>query len=261
MPAGFKAATRFPWAVSTSGPGTLLGNFKIPNPLDPYVFVDDFSSYVAADWTVTTAGGGSTALAAGNGGRVLQTTGAAGSDIQFNLKNPAAFKFVAGCQFWFVWGGKITDLASILQVGVQAGGTALAPTDGVFFNKAAGSANVDLVIRAASVSTTISAVTTLAADTDAALGFYYNGAATPTLYVFSSTPVQGTQVAFSNNPPYYIGGVQVYGVGAQSPISQSLANLPTANVAPGFGIGGSAATAAETMNTDYILCSTEILRY
>lgn len=250
--------TRFPFGVTNVIKASLLGNYPNPNPLTVHEYANDFDDYTAAQWTLTTAGAGATAVLAGNGGLVRQTTNGAGTDPQFNLKNPAAFQFNSGMQTWFMWNGEYAALTSVLQVGLQAGGTAFAPTDGVFFTKATGSADVNLVIRAASTSTTIAAVTTMAIATRTTLGFYFDGRATPTLYVFSSTPVPAL-VALGQ--PTWSGGVMVTAAGSLSPVNTSLANLPLAtNLAIGFGLTEGAA-AATTMTTDYILAANEILRF
>lgn len=249
--------TRFPGGLSTAIKNTLFGNLTIPNPLQPHTYVNDFNDYTAAQWVVTTAGAGATALAAGNGGFVTQTTNGGGTDAQFNLKTPASFAFVAGTQLWFAWRGKLSTLSSILQVGLQVAGSSFAPTDGVYFTKATGVGTVNAVIRAASTSTTIAAITTMAVDTYITLGFYYDGQTTPTLYFFSSADSPSLS-AFGQ--PFFTGGNMVTAVGALNPTNSSLANLPTANLALGFGITEGAA-AAEVMTSDYIMAANEILRY
>ena len=97
----------------------------------------------------------------------------------------------------------------------------------------------------------------MTADTYITLGFYYDGKTDPTLYFFSSASSPSLS-AFGQ--PFFTGGDCVAAVGAQNPTNTSLANLPTANLAIGFGITAGAA-ANELLTTDYLLAANEILRY
>jgi hypothetical protein len=256
MSGALQVPARFPSGLSTAVRNTVFGNLPVPNPFAPHIYANDFDDYLASEWTVTTAGAGATAKIAGNGGLVTQTTNGGGTDPQHNLKPYASFQFIAGTQLWFAWAGTITTLSSILQVGLQAGGTAFAPVDGVYFTKATGTGAINLVMRTAGVSITVAAIATAVAATRLALGFYYDGRATPTLYAFSST-VSPAIVAFG--VPYFTGGDIVTSVGAQAPVNTTL-TLPSVVLAPGFGITEGAA-AAEVLTTDYIMAANDILRY
>lgn len=260
---GYRTPSRFIKGISTSGQGSLLAQFPQSNPLDPRAYVNDWDTYTAADWTITTTTG-TNALVAAPGGVLRLTTAATLNDIQAIIKNPASFNLVAGNQFWFSISLSVSDNISAFIAGVQAGGTAMAPTDGIYFQKASGSANVDFVIRRASTSTTLAAVTTIVAAQQTSLGFYYDGKQDPTIYAFSSTPVQANTplAAFGTQPLYFLGGVAVGSIGAQSPTSTSLANLPLAatNLSQCLAFQAGAA-AVKTCDMDYMLCATEMLRY
>jgi hypothetical protein len=257
----YATPTRFLKGVSTSAKNTVLGNYMSPNQLDPHEYVNDFDTYAAADWTITTTTG-TNALVAGNGGILRLSTAATSSDIQHIAKNPAAFNIVPGNQMWFLVSINLNDNVSGFIAGLQAGGTAFAPVDGIYFSKVTGSANVDFTIRRASTSTTLSAVTTIGAATQTSFGFYYDGKQNPTIYVFSATPsiAGAAQTAFGQ--PYFIGGVMVGSIGAESPTSTSLANLPLAATGLTQAVGIQAGAAAiKTLDCDFLMAATEQLRY
>lgn len=241
--------------VQTQNQEDFFGGFPLPSPFEANIFAQDLNQYIAGDWTVTTAAGGSTALLAGNGGILRLTSGAANNDIQHNLKNPAAFAFTAGYSFWFLVNLALDNVANTgLIAGVQAGGTAFAPTDGVYFSKGAG-ANVDFVVRAASTSTTISAVTTMAAATRVALGFFYDPLPSGArIHVFSSTGMTAGQ-AYQANRRNVIGGRFVN-------VQSTMTNLPVAatNLSPAVGIQTLEAV-AHTLDVDYLLCANELARF
>jgi hypothetical protein len=259
----FRTPTRFIKGVSTSARNTVLGNLPIPNWLDPRIYLNDFDDYTAGNWTTTTTTG-TNALVAAPGGVLRLSTAATSSDIQHIAKLPASFNLVAGNQFWFTCSISVNDNISGFIAGLQAGGTAFAPTDGIYFQKVTGSANVDFVIRRASTSTTLTAVTTIVAAAQTSFGFYYDGKQNPTIYAFSSTPVaaQNPLTAFGTQPLYFLGGVMVGSIGNESPTSTSLANLPLAatNLSQAIGIQAGAA-AIKTLDCDYMLAATEQLRY
>ncbi|MDE2022545.1 MAG: hypothetical protein KGI71_06580 [Patescibacteria group bacterium] len=256
MPQVPRPPVRYPSGASVSPRNTLFGEYPSPYPIRTAEYSNDFFAYVAADWTVT-ASTGSTALTAGNGGQIIQTTAATLNDIQHNLKNPACIAFTPGYQTWFAVNLQTNDLTSGVIAGLQAGGTAFAPNDGVYFTRASGSANVALNLSKGGVTTTLAAVTTLPAATAVSLGFFYDGKSTPTLYVFSSAGL-ASLTAYSQ--PYYQGGVVVKEVGVNASSGVLLTNLPVVNLSPAFGIQAGAA-AAKTMTTDYLVASTEIARY
>lgn len=252
--------TRFTSGLSTAPSWHPLGNYKRPNPFFTADYFTDFMTYAAGDWTVTTSTG-STALAAGLGGKVVQTTSAGANDIQANLKNPAAFAFTAGNQFWFMWRGQYDNQLAALQIGVQAGGTAFAPTDGVYFTKAGATGVVNLNIRKASVSTVVAMTgLTMAAATDYILAFYYDGkTVNPSLQAFAgpaSSTARATSADTFNSVSAYFNSM--IAAGGPNP-TNVLTNLPIVNVAPIIGVQASTA-AIRTMTSDYLLASCEVTR-
>ena len=171
--------TRFPAGVSTQKVNQTLGMFGQPDPTDPIVDFHDFQQYVAADWTVTnTTTHATIGLTAGAGGLISLAGGASSvtGDIAAIISNPLDFNFTSSQQVWFYTGFKVTTAANDqIQLGITAANSALTPSDGIYFNKAAGASTIDFVVRKSSTSTTQSAVATLVNATFVRLGFYYNG--------------------------------------------------------------------------------------
>lgn len=246
------SVTRFPAGVSTSPSNQLLGNFRDPNPINMHVLESDWDQYIAGDWTITTTTG-SNALQAADGGIMRLSTSASSNDIQGIQKNPAAFKFTNGNQLWFGLLFSIaTNATTVFRAGLMTGGTVLAPTDGVYFSKAAAGA-IDFNIKTGGSTTTLSSV--VAAPTDGtymALGFYYDGnPVTPRIHIFSSQGM--TLPSFPTNTNGNTGGREVTQ-------TSTLTNLPTSILAPTFAIQTSTA-AIRTMDMDYFIVGGEIVRF
>lgn len=171
--------TRFPAGVSTQPVGFPLGQYPLPNPMSVYTHFEDFGSYTAGEWTVTNTTSHATIAAVAGVGGLLSIAGGASSvtnDIGAILSNPLDFNFTTGQPVWFNTSIKATTAANDqLQVGLTASNAALTPADGIYFNKAAGSAAIDFVVRKSSTSTTKAAVATLVNATFIKLAFFYNG--------------------------------------------------------------------------------------
>lgn len=178
------APTRYPNGVTTSAVNTNLGMFPLPDPTEACVAFYDFNQYVAGDWTVTNTTSHATiglvaASATVPAGGVIGLAGGASSvstDVAAIQATPANVYFSSTGQVWFYAHLKL-DVAANNKVilGLASSLATVAPTDGIYFSKAAGAATVDLVISKSSASTTLSSVATLANATDVELGFYYNG--------------------------------------------------------------------------------------
>ena len=187
--------TRFPSGVSTQAIGSTLGQFPLPDPTDISLDFEDFFQYVAGDWTVTNTTTHQTiGLVVGNGGLISTVGGASSvtSDIGAIQSTPLNFNIATNTttatapptqQAWFYTAFKATTAANDqLQIGVAASMAALTPTDGIYFNKAAGSSAITFVVRkgstslaATAYSTATTTVATLVSGTFIKLGWYYDG--------------------------------------------------------------------------------------
>lgn len=144
-------------------------------------FFDDFQHYEADDWTLTTveAGVGSATEALGDarGGVLVITNDAADDDSDFFQWPDEAFQFVAGKRLMFRARFKVSDATqSDFVMGLQITDTTpLAVSDGIYFRKDDGDANLDFVVMKDSTDTTATAVATVEDDTYMTLEFYYDG--------------------------------------------------------------------------------------
>ena len=88
-----------------------------------------------------------------------------------------SFKFEAGKKLFFKARLAVSDATqSDFVVGLQITDTTpLAVTDGVYFRKDDGDANLDFVVIKDSTASTASAIATVVAATYITVGFYYNG--------------------------------------------------------------------------------------
>ena len=187
--------TRFPAGVSTQAIGSTLGQFPLPDPTDVSLDFEDFFQYVAADFTVTNTTSHQTiGLVVGNGG-IISTVGGGSSvtsDIGAIQNNPLNFNIATNTitatapptqVAWFYTAFKATTAANDqLLVGIASSIAALTPTDGIYFNKAAGSSAITFVVRkgsaslaATAYSTATTTVATLVNNTFIKLGWYYDG--------------------------------------------------------------------------------------
>lgn len=197
--------------------------------LNTHTYFNDFDTYTAADWTVTTVGAGATqALGDLDGGVLVLTNDAANDDRTFLQKVGESFKFQALKELWFEARFKVSDATqSDVVIGLQITDTSpLDVTDGVFFIKSDGSADFDLIVEKDNTGTTTASIATLTDDTFITLGFHYDGA--------------GTIKTFVN------------GVYSKSSVTTNLVNDEELTVS--FGIQNGEA-AAKIMTIDYIMVS------
>lgn len=167
--------TDFPWQP--------LANCGAGNPFFYHQYSDDFDANLAtAIWTITHSNAsGSVAHTAGDGGIALFTTGAtspAGADVASIQLPAASFTFTAGKKHFFLCRLQVSDAVNAaFNVGlVQTTTTPFTVTDGLYFNKATGSA-ANLLLRSTNTSantdlTINTGYYTLANNTNIDLGWY-----------------------------------------------------------------------------------------
>lgn len=179
---------RYPSGVTTVSASNPLGQFGMPDPTEWHVWFDDFDDYAAAHWIITTteagAGDATEAISSADGGVLVITNDAADNDadfVQYAGTDSAAvvetFKFVSGKKLFFKSRFKVSDATqSDFVMGLQITDTTpLAVTDGVYWRKDDGDANLDFVVIKDSTATTATAASTAANDTWMTLAFYYDG--------------------------------------------------------------------------------------
>ena len=226
--------TRLQYGVTNVSEADLFADLVQADPTLFHQYMNDFDTYVAADWVVTETDAAATqALTAGDGGLLLITNAAADNDLVALQKTPAAWTFTAGKKTFFRCRFKASDATqSDLVFGLQViDVTPLDVTDGIYFLKADNAATIDFICRknATTGSTSAAAIATLADDTFIVLGFYYDGQST----------VQ-----------YEVNGVVLGSLDASSTF------LPDTTCAVSFAIQNGAA-AAKTMTVDYVYVAKE----
>lgn len=224
------APTRFPNGLTTTEKASPLGEFILPDVTSAHVYFEDFDYYNAADWTVTSVGVSTEALADEDGGVLLLTNAAADDDSVFLDKVGESFLMASGKKVWFEARLKVSDATqSDWVAGLQITDTTpLAVTDGIYFRKDDGDANIDFVVIKDSTDTTETGVATNVDDTYVRLSFYYDG---------------------KDKIRYYVDGVMQGSV--------ATTNLPDDEaLTVSFGVQNGEAV-AKTMSVDYILAAKE----
>lgn len=171
-------ATNFTKGVNNITAQNILGQLKELDPTQLHTYFNDFDSYISGNWTVTeTQAGATQALTDADGGVLLLTNSAADDDLNALQKVGESFRFESGKKLFFKARFKVSDATqSDFVMGLQITDTTpLAVTDGVYFRKDDGDANLDFVVVKDSTASTATAITTVANDTYITVGFYYNG--------------------------------------------------------------------------------------
>ena len=170
--------TNFTKGVTNITAQNILGQMIQLDPTQMHTYFNDFDSYISGNWTVTeTQAGATQALANADGGVLLLTNSAADDDLNALQKVGESFKFEAGKKLFFKARLAVSDATqSDFVIGLQiTDATPLAVTDGVYFRKDDGDANLDFVVIKDSTASTASAIATIVANTYITVGFYYNG--------------------------------------------------------------------------------------
>jgi hypothetical protein len=230
------ATTHFTNGVSNQTVGNPLYDYPYLDPFKYYTYSNDFFTYHADEWTITTteAGTGSAteAVTSQAGGALLITNAAGDNDLDFfNLKGEA-FKFVSTKRMFFKAKFKVSDATqSDVVMGLTITDTTpLDTTDGIFFQKDDGDTNIDFHIEKDNSATSNAAIGTLADDTFITVAFAYD----PNTSSFS----------------IFMDDVKV---GEQS----TLTNVPDdEELTIAFGIQNGEAV-AKTMTIDFIICAVE----
>ena len=196
--------THFTSGVTNVTTDSTLGKLKAPAPHKYHQYFNDFDTYLASDWTITTTedgtGSASEALADGDGGVLLVTNAAGDNDHDFFQLVKEGFKYEAGKQIGFHIRFKTSDATqSDIVAGLQLTDTSpLDVTDGVFFLKSDGAATISFIVEKDSTQSTLTLPNSLADDTFMTLGFIYDPK-DQKFHVFQNNVLAGTVV--STNAP------------------------------------------------------------
>lgn len=231
------APARFKNGLSTAAPTHPLAAFGMPDPTAWHVFFDDFDRFVAADWTITTteagAGSATEALTDADGGCLLVTNDAADNDADFFQKIGESFLLASGKRAFFKARFKVSDATqSDFVMGLQVTDTTpLDATDGIYFMKDDGDADLDIYCRkdATTGSTSATAIHTVVSDTFLTVAWAYDGL---------------------GNLKYFVNDVH------KGTLTASSTYLPDTELTVSFGIQNGEAV-AKTMTVDYIFAANE----
>lgn len=225
--------TRFPNGVTNANQNGNMQNLGQLDPTKFHTFFDDFDTYLATDWTITETGTATQALTAGDGGLLLVTNSALDNDASFQQLTTATFLMAANKRAFFKCRFKVSDATqSDVQVGlIVTDTTPLDATDGIYFQKDDGDAQIDVYVRkdATTGSTSATNVGTLVSDTFIELGWAYDG---------------------KSATKFFINDVHV------STLDSSSTYLPDTTLNVSFGIQNGEAV-AKTMTVDYIFAAKE----
>ena len=227
--------THFTSGVTNVSSDGTLGKLKAPAPHKYHTYFNDFDTYLASDWTITTTedgtGSATEALADGDGGLLLVTNAAGDNDHDFFQLVKEGYKYEAGKQLAFHMRFKTNDATQTdIVAGLQLTDTSpLDVTDGIFFLKADGAATISFIVEKNSTQSTLTLPNSLADDTFMTLGFVYDPK-DQKFHVFQNDVLAGTVV--STNAP------------------------DDEELTVSFGIQNGAA-AAKTLTVDYIGASKE----
>ena len=196
--------THFTSGVTNVGTDSTLGKLKAPAPHKYHQYFNDFDTYLASDWTITTTedgtGSASEALADGDGGVLLVTNAAGDNDHDFFQLVKEGFKFESGKQIGFHVRFKTNDATQTdIVAGLQLTDTTpLDVTDGIFFLKSDGAATISFIVEKDSTQSTLTLPNSLADDTFMTLGFIYDPK-DQKFHVYQNNVLAGTVV--STNAP------------------------------------------------------------
>jgi len=196
--------THFDSGVTNVSASGTFGKLKMPAPQKYHSYFNDFDTYLASDWTITTTEGGSgdasEALADGDGGLLLITNDDADNDNDFLQLVKEGFKYEAGKQLAFNMRFKTNDATQTdIVAGLQLTDTSpLDVTDGIFFLKSDGGTTITFIVEKDSTQSTLDLPNALADDTFMTIGFVYDPK-DQKFHVFQNNVLAGTVV--STNAP------------------------------------------------------------
>jgi len=243
---------RYPQGMTNAFPGEILSKYGNPNPFNLHRLEDDFDWLGATGVKYTLTSSGSIATAAGDGGRILLTTGAVSGNLTSIQSVVAGFTPSLGKRMWYAARFQMADVSvPLLHAGlIQTTATPGTVTDGIVFEKATASTVITLkhyVGSAATLSLSLSGFFTPVAGADFDLGFYVDEKGY--LFGYANTVANGGLFGFCPDGAAY----PVYRGAA---IGGAIPTLTTANLNPTLGITTQAASAT-TLNADFMMAAKE----
>lgn len=141
---------------------------------------EDFTTYTAGDWTISETGaGGSTAQTDVAGGGIILTSDVLENDSQDVQKKGEAYQLTTGKPLWFEAMLQVSEATELdFIVGLIITDTTMidAVSDGIYFLKDDGDANIDYHCEKDSNDTTADTLIDIVAATDTRFGLKFDGA-------------------------------------------------------------------------------------
>ena len=196
--------THFTSGVTNVSADGTLGKLKAPAPQKYHSYFNDFDTYLASDWTITTTedgtGSATEALADGDGGLLLVTNAAGDNDNDFFSISQRRIQVRIWKATSFQHRLKTNDATETdIVAGLQLTDTSpLDVTDGIFFLKSDGGTTVTFIVEKDSTQSTLDLPNALADDTFMTIGFVYDPK-DQKFHVFQNNVLAGTVV--STNVP------------------------------------------------------------
>lgn len=175
--------TRYKNGVTNVGSNDPMKMLLVPDPTLMHMYVNDFDTYAAGDWTITAVGTGTSALDSTDGGNLVITSSALENDGRQHQLVGAGFTMAAGKKAMFKTRFKLDDVVdSDILIGLAALDTTLivaagdGVTDGIFFQKDDGSAVLTCYCQKDVTTGQTSAVAhTMVNNTYVVAAWYYDG--------------------------------------------------------------------------------------
>lgn len=244
-------ATRIPNGVNNCDTYQAMAQSGIPDPSFSQLFMEDFNVWRPADWTTTLVGTGTSAALAGQGGLMQDVTTAGIADGNSHQLPAAGFQLIPGTHHFFKIRFSLDNatLSAFFAGLIATSTTPQTAADGLFFQKPAGAAQINLVHKIGGVVVTTPlplATSPMPAGTMTELSFHVDNLGNVEVFYNPTTGVF-TQPA--------IGAAK--GRIALLPASSLPSGITQALLNPTFGLVNSTAV-SRSMTTDYICVSSEI---
>jgi len=180
--------SNFPNGITTAEELSTFQEYVGADPTKVHQYLEDFDTYRASEWTVTSVGTPVIILFDGDGGTIAVVNSAADNDSSFSQKVGESFLFEVGKKLWFESFVIATQpIESDWIIGLQITDTTpLSVSDGVYFRKNDNTSAIDFVVVKNNVETIFPSVVALTPTEGAKLAFSYNGVDKITVWIDSS---------------------------------------------------------------------------
>ncbi len=172
--------TRFPNGLTNEGDSHSFADLGQPNATKFHTYFEDFDSFTASQWTITRVGTTPTeALTDIDGGALLLTMAATDDSSSSLQKVGESFLMEVGKETFFRARFRVSDaVQSDFVLGLQITDTTpLDVTDGIYFIKDDGDAQLDIVVRkdATTGSNRVNNIATVVSNTFMTVEWVYDG--------------------------------------------------------------------------------------